>query len=101
MDENRVNNTDPVVQVRLRVMFGNFHGAGKMVRLAAGSVCLPVDILKDGASGGAVMNNYRIYYTRLQAWIAGIAALPRTDRISLLGIGLTLALIAGLALAGY
>ena len=34
----RVNNTDPVVQVRLRVMIGNFHGASHMVRLAAGSV---------------------------------------------------------------
>lgn len=27
MDEKRVNNTEPVVQVRLRVMIGNFHGA--------------------------------------------------------------------------
>ena len=38
MDEKRVNNTDPVDQVRLRVMIGNFHGASHMVRLAAGSV---------------------------------------------------------------
>ena len=38
MDEKRVNNTDPVVQVRLRVMVGNFHGALKKVCLAAGFV---------------------------------------------------------------
>jgi len=38
MDEKRVNNTDPVVQVRLRVMVGNFHGAPKKARLAAGFV---------------------------------------------------------------
>lgn len=38
MDEKRVNNTDPVDQVRLRVMIGNFHGAIIMVRLVAGSV---------------------------------------------------------------
>lgn len=34
----RVNNTDPVDQVRLRVMIGNFHGVSHMARLAAGSV---------------------------------------------------------------
>jgi len=38
MDEKRINNTDPVVQVRLCVMVGNFHGARKKVRLAAGFV---------------------------------------------------------------
>ena len=38
MDENRINNTDPVVQVCLCVMVGNFHGARKKVRLAAGFV---------------------------------------------------------------
>ena len=38
MDENRVNNTDPVVQVRLRVLVGNFHGTLKKVCLAAGFV---------------------------------------------------------------
>jgi hypothetical protein len=40
MVENRINNTDPVVQVRLCVMVGNFHGARKKVRLAAGFVYL-------------------------------------------------------------
>ena len=29
MVKKRVNNTDPVVQVRLRVMEGNFHGTSK------------------------------------------------------------------------
>lgn len=38
MVEKRINNTDPVVQVRLCVMVGNFHGACKKVRLAAGFV---------------------------------------------------------------
>ena len=38
--KNRVDNTDPVDQVRLRVMIGNFHGASILVRLAAGSVYL-------------------------------------------------------------
>jgi|GEM_PF-5993943 len=38
MVEKRINNTDPVVQVRLCVMVGNFHGARKKVRLAAGFV---------------------------------------------------------------
>lgn len=38
--KKRVNHTDPVDQVRLRVMIGNFHGAIYMVRLAAGSVFL-------------------------------------------------------------
>jgi hypothetical protein len=38
MDENRINNTDPVVQVRLCVSVGNFRGAPKKVCLAAGFV---------------------------------------------------------------
>lgn len=100
MDENRVNNTDPVVQVRLRVMFGNFHGAGKMVRLAAGSVCPPVGNAKDGASGGAIMN-YRDYYTRLQGWISKVTELPHTDQLSLVGIALTLCVSIMLAVAGF
>ena len=37
MVANRVNDTDPVIQVRLRVMVGNFHGAHR-VRLVAGFV---------------------------------------------------------------
>ena len=35
---NRVNNTDPVVQVRLRVMQGNLYGTLQKVYLAAGFV---------------------------------------------------------------
>lgn len=38
MDENRINNTDPIVQVRLCVVFGNLHGARKKVYLAVGFV---------------------------------------------------------------
>lgn len=39
MVKNRVNHTDPVVQVRLRVVWGNLHGAYKKVYLATGFVC--------------------------------------------------------------
>jgi hypothetical protein len=37
MVTKRVNDTDPVIQVRLRVTLGNFRGAHR-VRLVAGSV---------------------------------------------------------------
>lgn len=51
---NRVNNTDPVVQVRLRVMQGNLYGTLQKVYLAAGFV-YPF-ALKHTLKGGTMQN---------------------------------------------
>ena len=51
---NRVNNTDPVVQVRLRVMQGNLYGTLQKVYLAAGFV-YPF-ALKHTLKGGIMQN---------------------------------------------
>jgi hypothetical protein len=44
MVTKRVNDTDPVIQVRLRVTLGNFRGAHR-VRLVAGSVYYEYEFL--------------------------------------------------------
>lgn len=69
MVENRINNTDPVVQVRLCVMVGNFHGACKKVRLAAGFVYPKLSIRLLLLASGGNMQNQRTH-KRTNGWSA-------------------------------
>ncbi len=67
---NRVNNTDPVVQVRLRVMQGNLYGTLQKVYLAAGFVYpFALNIHK---KEGSCKTNQRVNESHHQSGRSGI-----------------------------